>query len=211
MRSKPLIIFALIVSLLAVGCQKKAPAPVAEVAAGNLKIGGTAPDFELETFGGESIRLSDKIDGEHFVCVIWHSPACPCARNCATGIAKELTPDKYPDLTIVGVMSDANWDFDYMQEDLNQQIEDGIVTFPVVIDKDQSMMAKYGAERTPTVWLLDKQGRIRYWGAPESTLEPTSSGYRFLLKEAVDALRKGQKPPVQTFDPIGCKIMKSLG
>lgn len=176
--------------------------------AGNLTLGGSAPDFELATYDGQSIRLSDQLDGDHFVCVIWHSPACPCAHNCATAISERLTTEAYADLRIVGVMSDGNWDYDYMQADLERQIADGVVTFPVVLDKDQSLMKQYGAERTPTVWLLDQKGRIRYWGAPESTLEPTASGYRFLLKEAVDALRKGQQPAVQSFDPIGCKIMK---
>ena len=212
MNSKLLLILVLGITIALLGCRsEEAPQTAEDPAAGNLKIGGTAPDFELATLDGETIRLSDLLDGKHYVCVIWHSPACPCSRNCSTAIGKELTSDKYPDLTLVGVMSDANWDFDYMQSDLRDQIKEGIVTFPVLIDKDQSLMKEYGAERTPTVWLLDKQGRIRYWGAPESTLEPTASGYRFLLKDAVDALRKGGQPPIQRFDPIGCKIMKSAG
>lgn len=179
--------------------------------AGNLQMGGSLPDFQLDTLDGETYRLADLQDGDSYVCVIFHSPACPCARNCASAIAEEMAGPEYGDLKILGVMSDLNWDYEYMQDDLRKQIEEGVVTFPVVIDKDQSVMETYGAERTPTVWLTDKEGRIRFWGAPENTIEPKLSSYRFLLKEALDALKRGEEPEVTRFDPVGCLITVKQG
>lgn len=176
--------------------------------AGNLRFGDKLPDFELATLDGESFRLHDLIDGEHYVAVIFHAPGCPCSRNCARAVGEHLTPAEYPDLRILGVASDKFWSVDWFQEDLRTQLTDGTLTFPVVIDKDQSVMRLYGAERTPTVWLADKQGRIRFYGAPENVLEPGGSDYKFLMQNALDDLRAGRDPQVPSFPPIGCPITK---
>lgn len=197
------------VSILLAGCRDQAKAPAAQQApasAGALRLGDKLPDFELATYDGQRHRLADLVDGRRFVVVIWHSPACPCAHNCAKAIATEITPERYPDVAILGVLSDRAWDADWMKEDLARQQEAGVVTFPVVVDPDQSVRKLYGAERTPTVWVADREGRIRYWGAPENVLDPDGKGYRFLLGEALDALRAGQQPPTPRFDPIGCLI-----
>ncbi|MDK2971355.1 MAG: hypothetical protein PWP23_1110 [Candidatus Sumerlaeota bacterium] len=203
--------------MLAAGCSEQpdapsgAAAPIAEehASAGNLSMGDKLPDFELATLDGETYRLHDLIDGEHYVAVIWHAPTCPCAANCARAIAEEFTAEKYPDLRILGVVSDEIWDYDWYQEDLRAQSESGAVTFPVVIDREMEVIDVYGAQRTPTVWLADKEGRIRFWGAPENVLDgEAESGYRFLLKEAVDDLRAGREVATPRFEPIGCKISR---
>jgi alkyl hydroperoxide reductase subunit AhpC len=204
---------------LALGCGEPAeqpsargPAAQATPTAGALQLGAKLPDFTLpDYFTGEPMRLADAIDGQTYVCVIWHSPACPCAHNCATAIAAELTREKYPDLRIIGVTSDHFWDYDWFKNDLRQQIDDGIVNFPVLLDKDRKVMELYGAQRTPTVWLADKEGIIRFWGAPENTIAPGGSDYEFLLKDALDDLRAGRPVQVPSFTPIGCLIETSAG
>lgn len=177
-----------------------------QLKAGNLNIGDPLPDFELSTIDGTTYRLQDMIDGDHYVAVIWHSPACPCATNCLTAVREELSGPEWADLKILGVASDAMMDVQWFREDLKKQIADGDVTFPVVLDKDFEVMKTYGAKRTPTVWLADKEGKIRFWGAPESTLYPDSPDHRILIKEALLALREGKTPKDQTFPPIGCLI-----
>jgi alkyl hydroperoxide reductase subunit AhpC len=176
--------------------------------ADTVALGQPLPDFEGTTFDGETHRLSDLMDGEHYTVVVFHSPTCPCARTCAVAISEQLTPEAYPDVRFLGVLPDSNWDADWMREDLEKQQAEGIVTFPVIIDRDQSLMTKWGVERTPTVFLADKEGRLRYWGAPESTLEPIMEGYQFLLKDALDALRAGKEPKITQFDSVGCLISK---
>ncbi len=177
------------------------------LAAGNLKIGDKLPDFELQTMEGKSIHLADVIDGEHLVAVIWHSPACPCARNCLTAIAENMKDEPYTkNLRMVGVASGSMLDIDWYQSDLKKQIEDGIVPFEVGLDRGNKVLEIYGAKRTPTVWLADKDGVIRFWGAPESTLESADSDYAFYFKDAVDDLIAGREVRTKRFDPIGCLI-----
>jgi len=211
---KPTLILSLALPVLMVACSGDAPprqqasaATSAEpVPAGNLELGGTLPDFELPTLDGEMVRLHDLIDGDHYVAVIWHAPTCPCAQNCAEAITLEMSGEEYADVRFVGIVSDRLVDLDWYQDDLRAEKEQGRVPFPVLIDRDQEVLSIYGAPRTPTVWLTDKVGRIRFYGAPENTLEPSESSYRFLLKEAVDALKAGREPEVTNFPPIGCLI-----
>lgn len=175
-------------------------------AAGNLKIGDKLPEFSLPTLEGGTVRLADYLDGTRYVCVIWHSPACPCAHNCAIAVRDGLSGPDYADVAFLGVASGPESDLDWWRADLKTQLDEGIVTYPVGIDRDASVRALYGAQRTPTVWLADKQGRIRFWGAPESTLDPADEKYRLCLKDAIDDLKAGRDVSTPTVPPIGCLI-----
>jgi alkyl hydroperoxide reductase subunit AhpC len=219
MRSIHLVSLILAGGLLLAGCgggdapsatKPQAPAPRAAAAsAGKLKLGDKLPTFTLPIYGDESgatLDTASLFDGESMVAVMFYSPACPCVVNCFNAMAETMPAADYPDLKIVGVMSDKQHDFEWMVNDFHAQAESGLLTFPVVLDADQAILKQFGATRTPEVWLADREGRIRFWGAPESTIEPTSTGHRFLMKEAVDALRAGKEPPVTAFPPVGCLI-----
>lgn len=196
--------------LLLAGCDVAEPEASSRnpepLAAGNLRIGDELPDFELRTIEGETVRLSDYTTGDRYVAVVWHSPACPCAHNCAVVVRDAMSGPEYADVAWVGVASGPETQIDWWRDDLRRQREDGILTYPVGIDADASVLRTYGATRTPTVWLADKDGRIRYWGAPESTLMPGADGYRVLVKDAIDDLKAGREVATPRYDPIGCLI-----
>lgn len=176
----------------------------AETSAGKFELGDKMPDFTLADADGNEVHLSDKLDGEHFVVVTSHHPDCPCAANCGRLISK-MQSEGYDDVTIIGFMSEGTKD-EYDLEALEEQKEAGIVTYPVYFDHDKEVMNLLGAERTPEIWVLDKDGTIQYWGAPENTLFPGTEGHRYLLQEAIDALRVGKQPEVRRYEPIGCPI-----
>lgn len=176
----------------------------ASLAAGKFEIGGKLPDFEVQTVDGEGFALSDALDGDHYVVVNFHHPDCPCAENCSEMIADQMG-EGYEDVKIIGILSEGH-DNPRVMKALNQQKEDGIVTFPVYLDPDQTARNALAPTRTPETWVLDKDGTIRFWGAPESSLFPNSKDHRYLLKEAVDALRAGETPELQSVPPIGCLI-----
>lgn len=182
-------------------------APIEEnlpIPAGNFHIGDTLPDFTLEDAEGNSFTLSSALDGEHYVVINFHHPDCPCAENCGI-LINEMTRQGYDDVLVVGILSSGTSDPRVLSA-LEKQRADGSINFPIYLDHDREILDLLGATRTPELWLLDKSGRIAFHGAPESTLFPGSPGHRYLLREAIDALRAGNTPEIQNRDPIGCPI-----
>jgi peroxiredoxin len=173
--------------------------------AGAFMMGEKLPDFTATAADGSTVRLADLLDGKHFVVINFHHPDCPCAENCGKLIADMEKAGELKDVHVVGILAMAE-PRERTMNALARQQREGSVTFPVYLDKGGELVKKFGAKRTPEVWVLDREGRIAYHGAPESTLFPGSTDHRFLLREALVALREGREPAVRQFDSIGCPI-----
>ena len=172
--------------------------------AGNFHLGDALPDFTLQDAEGKDATLASLRKPGKLTLVLTHSPDCPCAANCGKLIT-DLQKQHGADVVIVGFMS-ADTTSNAALERLGEQVKDGTVTFPVYYDHDQSVKRLLGATRTPEAWLLDRDGRIAYYGAPENTLFPNAKNHRRLLNEAADAILQGKRPEIERFDPIGCLI-----
>jgi peroxiredoxin len=76
---------------------------------------------------------------------------------------------------------------------------------PYLRDESQDVARAYGAETTPDVFVLDRDGLLRYRGAPDADYEDPTQNAAF-LRDALDAVLDGRHlDPAQT-PPIGCSI-----
>ena len=178
--------------------------PEEKIAAGKFFVGDKLPDFSATDGEGNTFRLSDALDGEHFVVVNFHHPDCPCSVNCSR-LINSMMDEGADDITVVGLLS-SGYDDQRVLTALQEQRDEGILRYPVFFDPDQVLKERFGATRTPEAWVLDNEGYIRYYGAPESTLFPKSKDYRPLLKEALVAMRENKTPEIQAMRSIGCPI-----
>jgi len=82
-------------------------------------------------------------------------------------------------------------------------------TFPYLQDKGQKVYPKYGASKTPHVYILRKNGKkniVEYVGAiDDSSRNPNNVKEKF-VEDAVDALLAGKKPAKTYTRAIGCSI-----
>ena len=46
---------------------------------------------------------------------------------------------------------------------VHEKVKEAEFTFPVVIDNDKENWNAWGNSMWPSVYLIDKQGRLRYW------------------------------------------------
>jgi peroxiredoxin len=78
--------------------------------------------------------------------------------------------------------------------------------FPYLFDESQEVARKYGATRTPEIFLFDRTRTLRYHGAPDDNFEDPNAVSARYLKDAVDALLAGRDPATTSTPPKGCTI-----
>jgi AhpC/TSA family len=78
--------------------------------------------------------------------------------------------------------------------------------FPYAKDEEGSVARRYGAERTPHVFLLDEERRLRYRGRIADSRDPAKVT-RWDLREAVEDLLARRAVEVAETEPFGCAIV----
>jgi peroxiredoxin len=116
-----------------------------------LSIGKKAPDFELKTLSGESVKLSD-YRGKKVMLNFWATWCPPC---------KEEMPDMErfhqqngKDVIILAVNIDP-------QFNVNQFVSEMGITFPILLDEKDEVNSLYQVLTIPTTYFIDENGIIQ--------------------------------------------------
>lgn len=131
-----------------------APRPVDETkpAVAAPVVGAPAPDFELETPEGESIRLSD-LRGRVVALNFWATWCGPCRLEMPD---LEERANTYADrLTVLGV------NFDETAEEVVAFRDELEITFPLLLDPGAVVQRLYRVLGYPTTYFVDEEGIIR--------------------------------------------------
>lgn len=165
-----------------------------------------APDFELSSFNGKHVKLSD-YKGK-IVVLEWINLECPFSMyhhektNTMVDLAK-----KYRDKGVVwfAVNStghttvEANRDF----------VEKQKLPYPILDDRSGQVGRLYGARNTPHMFVIDKTGAIAYEGAidnaPLGKQEPGAGSINYVDKAISELLAK-QKVSTPVTPPYGCSV-----
>ena len=120
------------------------PAPVA---------GHTAPDFELSTPTGETIRLSD-YRGTPVIVNFWATWCGPCRAEFPEFQAAAV--DNADSLVIIGVNSTST----DQAESIPTFLEEFGITFPIVLDEQGDIVDQYRVLGLPTTVFIDSNGIV---------------------------------------------------
>ena len=82
---------------------------------------------------------------------------------------------------------------------------DGGWPAPYLRDESQEVARAYGAKKTPDVFVLDGERRLRYRGAPDPDYEDPSLDAAW-LRGALDAVLVASDPEPAETDPVGCSV-----
>ncbi|HKP17289.1 MAG TPA: thioredoxin family protein [Gaiellaceae bacterium] len=77
--------------------------------------------------------------------------------------------------------------------------------FDYLHDADQSIARALGAERTPEVFVFDREQRLVYHGAVDDSREEDAVTQSY-LRDALDATLAGQTPQVTDTPAVGCTV-----
>ena len=80
----------------------------------------------------------------------------------------------------------------------------------VLIDAEQVVADLYGAQTTPHVVVIDREGILRYRGAVDDVTFRQRKATRFFLEEAVEALLEGGLPELAEMPAYGCTIVREI-
>lgn len=117
-----------------------------------LEKGNRAPDFELETLDGESIKLSD-LQGKPVFLNFFTSWCPPCR-------AEAPDMQKFHEESDVQVLAVNMYERENNTDDVPEFIEEFGLTLPVVIDESLEVTYRYGVQVMPTTYILDSDGLI---------------------------------------------------
>ncbi|MEA3438691.1 MAG: redoxin domain-containing protein [Chloroflexota bacterium] len=165
-----------------------------------IKIGQTAPDFELPDLDKKLHRLSDW-QGSIVILNFW-SAECPWAER--------TDPELLANVSIWGegvnlcaISSNTNEPARILRRVAAER------EVPLVLHDSLGHTADlYGALTTPHIFVIDREGKLRYQGAFDDVTFRQREPTRLYLKDAVNALLAGRQPePAQT-TPYGCAIFR---
>src|SRR6185295_11574457 len=108
--------------------------------------------------------------------------ACYNCRNTLPTIKKWDAQYRDKGLTVIGVHT-PELDFERDIDQLRREVAGLGVKYPVVTDQDYSTWKAYGVEAWPTLFLLDKQGRVRWTHVGEGYYDETEEKIKKLLAE----------------------------
>lgn len=171
------------------------------------KIGDRIEDFSLMNIDDEMVSLSDYKDAKGFI-VVFTCNTCPYSiANEARIIAldKKYKKTGFPVIAInpndpVAVPGDS---FEKMKD---RGQEKGF-TFPYLLDVGQKIYPKFGATKTPEVYIVTQSNlKVKYIGAIDNSSRDASAVTEKYVENALDALLAGKKIEKTTTRAIGCSI-----
>jgi peroxiredoxin len=170
-----------------------------------IPIGERPPDFELRATDGSNNALGS--DGAAATVVYWTCNHCPYALAWHDRML-DVTRD-YVDRGVRVLAINSNDAERYpadSPEAMAERVEsEGGWPHPYLYDATQEVAREWGAERTPEVFVLDSDLRLRYHGAPDADYDDPSQGATW-LRGALDAVLEGRDPEDPETEPVGCTI-----
>lgn len=173
------------------------------------KVGDLASDFSLKNVDGKNVSLADYKNAKGFI-VVFTCNTCPVSKAYEARVEalnKMYAAKGYPVVAINtnDPLTSPGDSYEKMQE---RAKEKGF-SFAYLVDPDHVYTKKYGAMRTPHVFVLQKTANgneVAYIGAIDNDQQEVNEQRDNYVQNALNQLIKGEKPTVASTKAIGCTI-----
>jgi peroxiredoxin len=168
----------------------------------SLNINHPAPNFELPDLEGRMHRLS-QYRGKIVLINFW---SCECPHSERTDRAlMAMFVQWREEVVLLSIASNRNESVEAVKEAA------GTRRIPtVLLDADCRVADLYEAQTTPHVFVIDREGILRYCGAVDDVTFRQRTPTRFFLDEAVESLLEGRSPAVTESPAYGCTIVREI-
>jgi peroxiredoxin len=163
-----------------------------------LEIGDAVPSFAAKTVQGSSFSLADAQKGHRAMVVMFRSTLCPYS-NSYDQLLKDMTVEYgRKDVLFVAVHSD-RWE---SEDDIRVHAARYGQTFPVIRDPEGRIARLLDARRTPEVFVVDGDDKLRYHGRIAAKIGTPD------LRNALDAFLAGRPINPAVTKSFGCSIRR---
>jgi peroxiredoxin len=167
-----------------------------------LNIGDAAPAWkDLPGVDGQSHSLADLAERK-LVLVIFTCNSCPAARDYEDRIIA-FAKDYAKEVAVVAV--NVNRIPEDSLPEMKKRAEEKQFPFAYLFDESQKIAKDYGATFTPEFFLLSPERKVVYMGGMDDNSNPAQVKEQ-LLRPAVDAVLRGERPATQESVARGCRI-----
>ena len=171
---------------------------------GGYKIGEIATDFNLKNIDGNTISLTSIENAKGYI-IVFTCNECPFAKlyeDRLVTLNNEYAPKGYP---VIAINANNPSNEKEGLEAMKTRAEEKGFTFPYLVDSEK-IFKKYGAVRTPHIFLLDKDRTVQYIGALDDNAKVPEDVTVKYVENAIAALEKGEKPNPNLTKAIGCPV-----
>lgn len=176
-----------------------------------VEVGQPAPDFTATDSNGAAHTLSD-LKGK-IVVLEWNNPKCPYViKHYDSGNMQKLQ-EQYAgdDIVWLTINSGAEGKQGHMTgEQANAYItEQGAKQSAYLLDAEGTIGQLYGAQTTPHMYVIDREGKIAYMGAidsDDSFKSESIEGATNYVAAALESLKAGEPIEIATTKAYGCGV-----
>jgi peroxiredoxin len=174
-------------------------------ASDGLHPGTVVPNFAGTDQNGKLVELNE-LKGK-LVVLEWFNNECPfVVKHYKTGAMNELA-SRYADKGVVWVL--VNSTAGKSEADMQTVAKDWNITRPILLDKDGTLGKTFGARNTPTMYVIDKEGKLAYRGAIDNKPDSETAsiaGAKNYVAQALDELLAGQSVSEPETKAYGCGV-----
>ena len=167
-----------------------------------MELNQPAVNFELPDLQGKIYRLCD-FRGKIVIINFW-SAECPHSARTDAVILK-LLDGWNGEVELLSIAANGNESIQMVEEVAKAR------RVPIVLIDPQHIVAdQYAAMTTPHVFVIDREGILRYRGAVDDLTFRHREATRFFLQEAVQGLLSGYLPELSETPAYGCTIVREI-
>ncbi len=168
----------------------------------SVEINQPAPDFELSDLDAEKHRLSD-YHGKIVIVNFW---SCECLHSERTDRAiLAMFTQWRDDVVMLSIAANRSESIQSVAQAAKAR------RLPIVlIDAQQVVTSLFEAQTTPHIFVIDRDGILRYRGSVDDVTFRQRTPSRFFLDEAVEALLEGHSPALTETPAFGCTIVREI-
>ena len=173
--------------------------------AASPEIGTAAPPFQLTTLDGKSVSLADAAQGHKAVVVIFIATKCPYSNAYNVRMRDLSAAYEKQGVMFLGINSNNT----EPEAEVRSHAKEHGLAFSIAKDPGNKVADLYDAKRTPEVFVVTPDGKLRYHGRIDDNSEDAAQVKSPDLKNALDALLAGRTLEKAETKAFGCTIKRA--